>query len=224
MRGSIKPLFLQLYTRRVKDAKQVLDLIKIHKLQEGDTLTGDESSEDNDLDANRVNALGECFILHCRRYLHGRGHPDHPIYNDLISLANRKAANDEPAFRARQFLSCMSSLPFLPLKEEALEVRHVLYPFLLCWYIVILLTIQIRFVRGPAHTRPANAPNDWKVSHSSNMISIGTGSDYILLIRFATRCHLSHYIFIPACITPIFPSPQAWLTCSTPLFPMTIIQ
>jgi hypothetical protein len=133
LQGSIKPLFLQLYTRRVKDAKQVLDLIKIHKLQAGETLitlTGQENSEDVQFfyDASHVNALGEHFILHCWRYLHGRGHPNHPIYNDLISLANRKSANDEPAFRARQFLSCMLSLPFLPIKEEILEVRlHLFY-------------------------------------------------------------------------------------------------
>ena len=102
MQGSIKPLFLQLYTRRVKDAKQVLDLIK---LQEGETLitlTGQENFSEEDVqsfyDASHVNALGECFILHCRRYLHGRGHLDHPIYNDLVSLANHKAVNDEPAF------------------------------------------------------------------------------------------------------------------------------
>lgn len=131
MQGSIKPLFLQLYTRRVKDAKQVLNLIKIQKLQEGEalvTLHGEETSEDIEFfyDASHVNALGERFILHCRRYLQGRGHPDHPIYNELISLANRKAVNDEPAFRARQFLSCMSSLPFLPIKEETLEVRFII--------------------------------------------------------------------------------------------------
>jgi hypothetical protein len=126
LQNSIKPLFLQLYTHRVKNAKQVLDLIKIDKLQEGETLTGGDNSEDNILyGAIQVNVLGERFIQHFRRYLHGRGHPDHPIYNDLISLANRNAVNDEPAFRAHQFLSCMSSLPFLPLKEETLEVLRL---------------------------------------------------------------------------------------------------
>ena len=135
MQGSIKPLFLQLYTCHVKDAKQVLDLIKIHKLQEGETLitlTGQENFSEEDVqsfyNASHVNALDEHFILHCQRYLHDRGHPDHPIYNNLVSFANRKAVNDEPAFQARQFLSCMSSLPFLPIREETLEVRlHLFY-------------------------------------------------------------------------------------------------
>ena len=91
-------------THHVKDAKEVLDLIKIHKLREEETLitlTGEESSEEDVqffYDASHVNALGEHFILHCQRYLHGRGHPDHSTYNDLISLANRKAVNDEPTF------------------------------------------------------------------------------------------------------------------------------
>lgn len=126
-------MFLQLYTRRVKDAKQVLDLIKIQKLGDGETLPSNENSEDNVLyDNSHVNTLGERFILHCRRYLHGRGHPDHPIYNDLISIANRNAANVEPAFRARQFLSCMSSLPFLPLNEQTLEVIFILLLFWRC--------------------------------------------------------------------------------------------
>lgn len=199
MRGSIKPLFLQLYTRRVKDAKQVLDLIKIDKLREGDTLSGDENSEDNIFYGSiQVNALGECFIQHFRRYLHGTGHPDHPIYNGLISLANRDAAKNEPAFRARQFLSCMSSLPFLPLKEETLEVIH--FHLLLCKYrYLILIMIQIRFVRGPPdqRTRPPNAPNDWKVGFSSY-------SDMLLLICIASRCPLFLYIFIPACTMLIF--------------------
>ena len=195
MQGSIKPLFLQLYTRRVKDPKQVLDLIKIDKLQEGDTLSGDENSEDNVFyGAIQVNALGERFIKHFRHYLHGIGHPDHPIYNGLISLANRNAVKNEPAFRARQFLSCMSSMPFLPLKEETLEVIHLHLLLRQCRYLILII-MQIRFVRGPP--RPPNAPNDWKVGCSSYW-------DMLFLIRIASRCHLFHYIFILACITRIF--------------------
>jgi hypothetical protein len=81
-------------------------------------------------DGQRLRALGTRFMMHFSRYLQGAGHPKSSIYDDLITVDDHNAADADPAFRARQFLSQMTGTSFLPLSEEPLRVsNHLFIPY-----------------------------------------------------------------------------------------------
>jgi hypothetical protein len=128
LHGSVKVLFQKLYTRRITNPKQVINMIGMPSMKDDEVLPLVDGQEGTEVglqyNGSSLRLLGERFMLHLKRYLHGRGHPNHPIYNSLVSTEDRDAANTDPGFRARQFLQCMSSLAFLPITEETLEVCH----------------------------------------------------------------------------------------------------
>lgn len=121
-------LLSQLYTRRVKDANQVLNLVRFPPMEDDAILpvvfNSRESEPDLPYKGAQLRPLEKMFMNHLTRYFSGTGHPNHHIYNDLISLNHREAAQNDTAFRARQFLSLITGSGSLAVSPPPLEVSH----------------------------------------------------------------------------------------------------
>jgi hypothetical protein len=124
LRNSVQPILRQLYTRRVTDPKQVIDIIYFPEMADAEELpaSGDDLEVGVPYDGLRLRQLGARFILHFQRYMHGRGHPDVTVYNELIFSFDQNAAKSDLAFRARQFLALITGTMFLPVDACQLEV------------------------------------------------------------------------------------------------------
>jgi hypothetical protein len=120
----------QLYCHQVTNPNQVLNIIDIPPPRDADQ--GAEEGGAND----HHQILAMHLKQHLACYLHGSGHPDHPLYNDLISAEKRKEAQKDPTFHACQFLPLMSGTTFLdspPHKMEASQSFHLqIQPPLIC--------------------------------------------------------------------------------------------
>lgn len=120
-------LMKQLYCRRITEPKQVLERVVFPHIADNACLpivhAGTPELEENvPYDGLCLRLLAERFKKHLQRYLHGRGHPDLPVYNTLINQELREEARNDPSFRARQFASLMSGSIFLALPARDMEV------------------------------------------------------------------------------------------------------
>jgi hypothetical protein len=89
-----------------------------------------ESEHSAPFDRAQLPTLSNHFLRHFTRYLNGAGHPDHPIYCEIIPLAIREAAKTDKSFRARQFVSQITGTAFLDSPAKKMEVStHSLSPF-----------------------------------------------------------------------------------------------
>jgi hypothetical protein len=105
----------------------VLNLIQFPPMEDDAILPVVFNSRESELDlynGAQLRSLEKMFMNHLARYFSGIGHPNHHIYNDLISLDHRDAARKDTAFRARQFLSLISGSGFLAVSPPPLEVSH----------------------------------------------------------------------------------------------------
>jgi hypothetical protein len=83
---------------------------------------GQETEHTAPFDGFRLNLLSKRFMQHFHRYLNGSGHPDHPIYNELVSFVNREEAKKDQAFRARQFVVHITGTAFLDSPARNMKV------------------------------------------------------------------------------------------------------
>src|ERR1700721_2745258 len=159
-----KSLLKQLYSRRITNPSQVLTLICFCPLPAtSDSPDGNFGQHTFDIEGARLDRLPDSFMKHFSRYLNGVGHPDHPLYNELISPEKREDAKKVP-FRAHQFVYHMTGTTFLNPNTLRLEVWAP-------WLLRIQFSdnlMEIRFVRSfpNEHRRPADAAFDWKVRNS----------------------------------------------------------
>ena len=138
LQHSVISILQQLYTRRITNPKQVFELIYISPIDDHEEIprvgpAGFNDEEELDVPCNglQLRALGQLLMMHLKRYFEGTGHPKQSIYDDLIAPKDRDAADADPAFRARQFLSQMTGTSFVPLSAEKLQASHSL-PFRKC--------------------------------------------------------------------------------------------
>jgi hypothetical protein len=123
MEHSIKPLLEETYNRRLTEPIQILHLVQFPTMADTDILPGTEKMEFGTPSSGReLKLLEERFMMHFTRYIHGAGHPDAPVYTELIQEKDRNAAKADRAFRARQFLTQMGGVAFLPVDATPLQV------------------------------------------------------------------------------------------------------
>lgn len=79
--------------------------------------------------------IRDATVMHICRYLRGRGHPDHPRLDGIVTDDMREAVVEDKTYRLRSFLLLMSGSPMLPASEsQKLEVRHHSHVLILCHF------------------------------------------------------------------------------------------
>lgn len=104
IQGSVKGFIAQLYDRRITHIDEVIKKLKFK------TETHSSSAQQDD-DAEQK------FTKLLKRYLCGTGHVKHPWVYAIVDQAARDAVANDPLFRVKALMMCMTGADVRPLEN-----------------------------------------------------------------------------------------------------------
>ena len=108
---SSKTILITAYNRRITSGIQLIPLLTYKVF--GD----DEEFE------RRMTDTKPKLVKAIERYFLGTGHPNVPLFNDIVAPTRFEADNKDPGYRAKRFVKMLSGISLLPPKGIKFIVR-----------------------------------------------------------------------------------------------------